>query len=662
MFYNSRRIFDMHMTDDFMEGVEFSSGSETRTAGEFVDRTHDSDLLYYYIQDAYEKAEGGVDIDANGKEEKVRIHSQIEVFQSSIQYVEAFGIYLLSYIKGREDFIENLIQTRPNQLRSFFESLNNGTEDEFFYRHGINEDYEDTLKRLFGYVFIDNIEDGKISEQEVKEAIDQSIDVLDANIRRIGEFYLYFHEIYNAVKHGNRVLPQAENSFTLNRANKEELSVDLDMEFVVFICKNDQGQPYLVIIPIEYLIDHSLQIVEKVHRVFNYLKQVSNAATTDEPIDLSFFKFEETDDDPEQEWLTATHQSGVIILPKIEELEELQEPIELTFPARIEINHQTLYIKTRFDEKPSDEYPLLLTILQKGLVGLSPQPILGLDFNIDIGDLDVFQYHELLKLEKVELEKDGVDEIIVYDEQADEEIDTGQPEDLGYEPPEEKPLTKEKIEQLALLQKITEERIPVPLPFTIAKKQAEVIERCLDSDLTRDDAVDAVEELREIGEINHMTTVYVEEVLPTGQTVRSEVVGQYPGKISFYDLEFETEEGRENFEEEWGDPGSTLGFNVSGYDGGFDDLIEFLQTDVSNLERVLSQFDVPQKESGLAPLRIEYELGEPGFWYTENALWFKFPKLEYNISESNTCPICKSPMPTDFPTHLAEDCESSTVE
>lgn len=650
------------MTDDPLEGVEFSSGSETRTAGEFVDTTHDPDLLYYYIQDAYEKVEAGIDINAEGKEEEVSIHSQIEVFQSSIQYVEAFGIYLLSYIKGREDLVENLIQIRPKQLRSFFEGLQNGTEDEFFQRHDIDEDYRDTLERLFGYAFIGNIEDDEVSEEEVEEAIDQSIDVLDANIRRIGEFYLYFHEVYNAVKHGNRALPQAENSFTLSQGGDEKTSVNLDMEFVVFICKNHQGQPYLVTIPIEYLINHSLQIVEKVHRVFKYLKRVSNAATTEEPVDLSFFKFKESDDDPEQEWLTATHQSGVIILPKIEELEELQEPMELTFPARIEVDHRTLYIRTRFDEEPSDEYPFLITILQKGLVGLSPQPILGLDFDINIEELDVVQYHELLKLEELELEGDGVDEIIAYDEQADEEIDTGRPEDLGYEPAEEKPLPKEDIEQLALLQKISGERIPVPLPFTVAKKQGEVIERCLESDLTRDDAIDAVEELREIGEINHMTTVYMEEVLPTGQTVRSEVVGQFPGAISFDELEFETEEGRENFEEEWGDPGITLGFNVTGYDGGPDDLIEFLQNDVSNLERVLAQLDVPQDESKLASLRIEYELGESGFWYTENTLWFKFLKQEYSIDEAKICPICKSPMPTDFATHLAEDCELSMTK
>lgn len=55
------------------------------------------------------------------------------------------------------------------------------------------------------------------------------------------------------------------------------------------------------------------------------------------------------------------------------------------------------------------------------------------------------QYYELLKLEEVDLEEDGVDEIIVYNEQADEEIDTGHPKDLGYNSAEEEPLSKEKL-------------------------------------------------------------------------------------------------------------------------------------------------------------------------------------------------------------------------
>lgn len=63
---------------------------------------------------------------------------------------------------------------------------------------------------------------------------------------------------------------------------------------------------------------------------------------------------------------------------------------------------------------------------------------------------------------------------------------------------------------------------------------------------------------------------------------------------------------------------STAGTN----DGRPDDLIDFSQEDGSNLERVLAQLDVPQDESEFEPLRIECELGEQGFWYTENNTLF----------------------------------------
>jgi hypothetical protein len=654
--YLLRKTITYDMTEDSLEGVEFTSGSETRTAGEFIDTIHDPDILYYHIQDAHEKAESGPDIGTDGKEREVELHSQIEVFQSSIQYVEAFGIYLLSYIKDSENLIENLVQIEPKHLKRFFESLKDDTVDEYLQRQDIDGEYRDTLERLFGYAFIDNIEDDEVSEEEVEEAINESIDVLDANIRRIGEFYLYFHDIYNAVKHGNRSLPQAENTLNLSHGN-EETSIELDMDFILFVCRNDQAEPYLVTVPIQYLIKHSLEIVEKVHSVFKYLKRVSNAATTEEPVDLSFFRFKETDEEPEYEWLTATHKSGVMVLPRIEELEELQEPIERTFPARIEVDHCTLYIKTRFDDDTSQEYPMLLTVLQQGLVGLTPQPIMGIDFDFNIEELDVVQYHELLNLEEATLEKGGVDEIILYDEKTDERLDTGKPENFNFEPAEEKLLTKEEIEQLAWLQKISGERIPIP--FHVAQKQGDVIQDCIESNVTEQSANEAVKQLREIGEINHVTTVYVEQVLPTGQKISSTEIGQYPGEIQFDDMKFETEEGRENFEEKWGESGSTWGLNVTGYEGGPSELIELLEDDFSKLEDVLAQIDVPQGDPDHPMIRVEYELGEPEFWYTENTLRLQFPPQEVRINIRQNCPLCNSQISTDLATHLAEDCEAS---
>lgn len=644
------------MTDDSLQGVEFSSGSETQTAGEFIDTVHDPDILYYYIQDAYEKADSGIKIETDGKEDKVQAHAQVEIFQSAIQYVEAFGIYLLSYIKEGGNLVDNLVQIEPKHLRRFFEKLRDDQIDEYFENQGIEKGYRETLEHLFGYAFVDSTEDEAVSEEDIKQAIEQSIDVLDSNIRRIAEFYLYFNDIYNAVKHGNRALPQVDGGYTFSPSDGEDIELDLDLDFVFFLCRNKQAEPYTVSVPVEYLIKHSMQITDKVHRVFNYLKQVSNAKISEEPVDLSFFEFTETDSDPEPEWITATHQSGVIILPKIEVFEELQQTTEWTFPARVEVDHRTLRIRTQFDEKRSKEYPVLITIQQKGLLGLTPQSILGLDFDHDIGNSDVVQHFEFLKLQKVELEEDGIDEIKIINENTDELLDTGEPEDLSIEPAEEQLLTWEKLEQLYWLQKISGERIPVP--FNVSQKQNDVIERCIESNVTEKVAEEAVEEIRKIGEDIDWTVVYVEKVLPTGQKVSSEFVGEIPGEVSFQDVEFADEDAKKEFENTL-DNGGKWRIPMSGFDSDADSLIELLNKDFSKIEKILNQLDLHKEESMMPDILIESESGESGFWETEHILRLQFLIQEWSIDLQQQCPLCGSQISEDLGTHINESCDAS---
>lgn len=643
------------MTEDSLDGLVFSSGSEERTAGEFIDTIHDEDILYYYIQDAYEKTKSGIQINADGKEEKINTHAQVEVFQSTIQYVEAFGIYLLSYIKGKENLVDNLVETRPKHLRRFFESLQDGEEDEYLQNQGIDEDYEAVLESLFGYAFIDEVGE-EVSEEELREAIDQSIEVLDANIRRIGEFYLYFHDIYNAVKHGNRALPQLENGFKISRENEEDTELEVDLNFVLFLCRTQDWKPFLAGVPIDYLIDHSLKIAGKTHRVFSYLKKVSRAETSGEEIDLSFFRFEEADNEDEQEWITATSKSGVIILPKIEELEELQQPQEVKFPGRIELDHRTLYIKTQYDEETSEEYPLEVTTLQRGVVGLTPQPLLGVNFNFVVDELDVDQYFEYLNLQELELDGEGIDRIIIVDEQADQEIDTGTPE--NFDIPEELDyfLEWEELEQLYWLQQISGERIPIPL--NVAKEQGDIINECIESDLEQDDAVAAVEELKTVGEKNHWTTVHVDLVTLDGRTLQSEPVCQIQGEL-IPDIEFYEDEHTEQFEEEWGDPGKDLQVVARGYEGGYEDLVEALGDDSSKVEEILGQLDLGADGPTPPKLVLHYEIGEPGFWFTEHTLRFQFLTNQIRINVKQSCPLCGNTIATDLRTHLVDDCNPS---
>lgn len=640
------------MADEPFDDIDFSSGEEETSAAEFIDSAHDPEILYHHIQDAYEKANSGPQIDTKGKESEIQAHSQVEVFQSTIQYVEAFGIYLLSYIKGKDDLVHNLITTEPKHLQQFFESLKEGSEDDYLDNIGVEKDYRNLLEELFGYAFIDDIDDD-VSQEELEEAVEESVDVLDANIRRIGEFYLVFHDIYNAVKHGNRVLPQLGGEYSLSTEGREETSLDLDMDFVLFLCRNEYAEPYLVSVPISYLLKHSIDVTEKVRHVFNHLKKISEADFSGETVDISFFQFTEYDDDSGYEWITVTQSSGVVILPRIEELEELMEPGEWSFPAKIKVDHGTLYLKTEQDDSVSEEYPLEVTVLQEGVVGLTPRPILGIDFDVDIESLDVVQYFEFVKLHELH-ETDGLDEIVIVDEQADEVLETQEPRNFAPGEPVEELLSYERLEQLYWLQKISGERIPIP--FNLAPSQIDVIDRCIESNPDTEEAVEAVEELREIGQENDWTTVYADICDPSGGVLRSETIVQFPGMLNFEDIESEDDESADV---EWGDPGHGIRAPIVGFEGSYDDLVEIIEEDPENIEQILNNVNLNPDDSVVYPLWIDYEFNEPGFWYAEHELRFEFLANQPKLKVRQQCPLCGLLTAQDLRSHLLESCDAS---
>lgn len=646
------------MPDDYLGNMQFHSdaGGEL-SPEEFIDLMHDPDILYYYIQDAYAKVQGGLEVDADGKEGEVQVHAQVEVFQSAMQYVEAFGIYLLSYIKGREDLLEYLIRTDPGELKQFFKELKDDNLSDYFDEYDVDDDYQTVLETIFGYMFVEHVErtdgDEEVTEEEIEEAIEQSVDVLDAQIRRVGEFYLYFGDIYNAVKHGNRVLPQIQNEFQIN-SDEVEIDVDLDMDFVIFVCKNQNGKPFITGVPIDYLIDHSLEIVEKVHRLFTHLKRISHAAINDEEFEVSFFRFEESDEDEDStpEWIMATHSSGVIILPRTEELDDLEEPIEWKFAGRVEIDHQTLRIRTQHDTEISDAYPISVSILQRGTVGLSPQPIMGLNFQFTVNDLDVVQYLEYLHLQDLVSDGDGVNTVTLVDEQSDREIETGTPEDFDISEELEDLLSRERMGQLYWLQKITGRRIPVPL--ALSDEQLEVLDECIEQDLTEDLANEAVDRLDELGEGRTFTELYVDKMMPGGEIVESELIDALPGRVSFGFRDEETGEEGEVTEVRMPSRRSI---------NGYEELIEELENDPSEINEIIEAIPASVGAAHSGPpsgLYVHSKKGEPGFWFTKDTLRFQVVDWSQGAHPPIACDLCGE-YTTDIQMHLAEMCEPSLL-
>jgi len=648
------------MPDDFLGSIEFSAESEDRTPEEFIDLAHDPDILYKYIQDAKTKLDSGLEIDANGKEEDVLVHAKVEIFQSVMQYVEAFSIYYLSYIKGRENLVEYLISTYPEEVKTFYTKLRNNEEEEYLDEYGIESEYQGLLETLFGYQFLSEEADEEDLEQidleetsfdSIEELVEFSAETLDDQIRSVGQFYLDFGNAYNAVKHGNRAIPQVDSGFQISPEDGENVDLDINLEFVQFLCKHE-GEAYITAIPIDHLLDYSLSIADTVHSLFTYLRRIAKASIDDDR-EFSVPLFEPADGESSsgQEWTKVWNEHSVIILPVTEEISELmsESSVNRTVACRLRLDGNSMVIETENDEEISDNYPILITIAQQGIQGLTPRPRLQLDVDIDLTDLDVQQYLDLLELKDATMEGDII-RTELKDEEVGEEFILGEPDSMMDLSVVADPFEREWIEQLAVLQQITNERIPAPME--LIGTQIEVIEDWIESDRERENAVEAVERLREIGDDLDSTLVYIDRISLDQDVLESEFVGMVPGNIDF-DFEFRTEEGRETFEEQWG-PSQPMSFPASGYSGGYDDLVSYLEGDIERVHEVLEMLGIG---SGPVPdLRIKYILGEAGFWRTEHTLRLQVIDTGQNHGPIE-CRLCGE-VTTNIQTHLAEECDA----
>lgn len=643
------------MTDTPLDNLEFSSESESRTPAEFIDTIHDPDVLYHYINDAYEKTQQDLTVDAGDKTTDVTIHAKVEVFQSAMQYAETFGIYLLAYIKGRENLIDHLIKTSPGDVETFFDHLQNGHIDDWIEDNDIDDDYQTVLETIFGYLYVDTVEhseEGELTGEKLDTHITESTSVLNDELSTVGEFYTMFRDIYNAVKHGNRALPQTEGTFqvTPSNTNGETVSVDLDMNFVMFVCRNNNGNPYITTLPIDYLLEHTLMVVEKIHNLFTHLKTISHAVITEEPFDISFFTYTETSDNTNEDeavsdWVMGQHSSGILILPRTEETTALQsEPHEWTFAARLELDNNSLILRTCNNDTTTNEYPISVTMNQKGIVGLTPQPIIGLKINFTFGDLDALQYYELIQTK--DLVKTGsLNDITIIDEQADKEFPAGTLNDFPL-PEVEEFLDRTHIKQVALLEKITQRHIPAPL--TVSDDQIDVIERAIDTDLTRDDALELVETLDQLGDDYEHTLITVEKHQPDGTVIDSEYIDAPPGTIGFEATTAEGETYSEEIEE--------IRIPTKITNTTYDEMVAWLRNDPDALDELLAQIPENFQTPSVAPrVYIEYQQPEEAFWFRKHELIIQVLSEKFGLHPPMQCELCGGTT-RDMQQHLLEDC------
>lgn len=630
------------MSDDNLKNIKVSYRGMNKSLGEAFNLFHDPELIYQVIQNHVEELENGtsIEIENPNTEREVIIRSKVNVFQLAMQYIESFGIYFLSYLKGRENFINDLINIKPKEVKKFFKHLCEETENEYLSDFGIEDDYRDLLEYWLGYRFLNKDDEKlcrsipweKFGADDIDELIDLSIDAFDNDIRQIGKFYLYFDKIYNAIKHGDRVIIGASSDISVS-SEGEEIELLKDMNFIGFICK-EKGDPLIVLLPIKKLLNESLITAEKVRRLFSHIKQVSKIPIHEEEGDIdmkiSFIRYTSAKKD-NIEWLQGTANNAVVILPKIGRLGDLKinQPSG-TFAGRIEIEGDTIVIHTERDGETSPEYPVKITFDYKGPDGLSTKFLGKLDYSFRPTEVDVTDFYEMLQMQK-HLDEGDIRKIHIVDEKNNRKFESKPPmrtsSSVGISTEEKSIETfanEEYIEFLSLLERITGIRIPVPLD--LSKEQKKMIKNGIDqgtSNLNQKEVEKIVEKLNELGNDRIFTLVLAERITPEGEVIDQEQLGIIQGDFSIrvFPKNLEDDEGPIDIT-----PGKAARFRASigRCEVEYEDLVNIIKDNLEGIRDLIEKmFEItkPQIESGNeTSLYFSYDSQEFGFWATYNTL------------------------------------------
>lgn len=622
------------MLDKQFDKAEFWSNAANRevSPAEFMQLLYDPSTSYEVIQNRAKKVEAGVSIEIDGSERDIIAREKVDIFQSVMQYVEAFGIYLIAYIKGREGLVDHLIRTQPREVKTFFEDLETADATNYLAENNIDTDLDSVLTAVFGYQYEGELdvegdevpfENDEPTQEEIEELVDASVGVIDQQLRHIGHFYIAFDEIYNAVKHGNRVISRPAGTFKLTPEDGDSIEIGPEDELVTFLCKNRNGDPYFTTLPANWLMDYSLRIAEKVNSLFSHIQNLMEADIEDgERYPIRFYTERSSGQGQEHEWVKFHNQDMVLILPKTGKLAELQPPTdwERMYASRVEVDGDVLVVRTGFDREVSREYPVMVSLSVEGTG--RPKPERQADFNMtfSLDEIDCRQYENLVKLGNdspelrfMELDVEG------QDTRVREEL----PINVDY-PDVKEPVGSHKIELLALLQRITDRHIPAP--FVVSQAQLDLLEESEESgtsDLTQEEANEIVDELQQLGNENEYTVVVVEKYGEDGETIESETCGEIETGLNF-DLELQDPDKREALDEQWGKPGVELRLGIKSpveYDQFVSDLRSGDLSVLDFLDDLELDMEVEPEEVDLV---VCYGCQEDEFWFTENELRFEF--------------------------------------
>jgi len=622
------------MDEDEADNPTYSSPGFGRelNPSEYVDAAHDPDILYASIRNLVSKLETGLSIDTEIAESKVLIREKVEVFQLTMQYAEAFGLYLLHQIHGDGALINNVTGTWPGDLRQDLYRVisSRGLPDPFPDTSG--KDVRGVLEKVFGYGLfteVDRIErEGQpqdLDPDEIETLFDESISLIHSWLQRIARFYIGFGDLYNAAKHGDRVLPQPLVTYTIGEDPSSDTEEVEAGACAMFLCAGASQTDYdFVMVPADWLVERSLDIARLVHKLFRHLKDLSHRRLREEEeLTLPAYAREPTEESTPPQWARLRTDNHVMIVPKSDALAGLAPdgPLVTSFRTKVSRRGNRLVLTSDLQEEPTRDYPFQAEVEIASAVGPRQLNIQG-TIQTDLSQLDVCQAKELKDIADEEeeitqlvLEVEGEDTTLVMDHYGTVDF-PDVAEDLGAR----------RLDVLAILQRHIV-REPIPMPTWCSQQQLDILDELVEEgteNLNKADLEDAAEQLQVLGRSNVTSLILIEFLSEEGTPTTVEVIGEVQRGLN-EPPNFPDSESREAFKEYWGEGSVVVEIGLNSEDGAQGLVSELREVPERGLE-IIEELEFPKNgPEGDSEIRaVLRDLGQ-GFWYGQRELRFRVP-------------------------------------
>lgn len=553
------------MPEGHFTQIEFSRDG---AGNAFFSNALDPNLTYDFVRMLQERIEGGFTetatlnfesdkyIDTDERRTNAEIYAKAEVLRGTMQYVEQFGIYLESYLRNDRPLASSLIETN---VTHFYQSCEESGEnvEHYLAQCGVSESYEDRLQTVFGYQALldsfpaENAQSEHTAPSTEQEGIDSttrrtdasssqagdpdadgpdggddapeadgttqqftraeaehivavSTETIRSRIEVIARFYLEFRDLYNAIKHGTRVVPQ--NEFTLDYGLADE-PISVNEQYVFALCKTsgkrDTGRPYFLYYPADRLASRSARLLELTHELFSYLRDRQRADANEGNEQLSTVRIfapearveddevlqrvlgsrttpslnSETAESDGQDSESETSntqtalESGDYVQISNPDLKAFvprfnvtSSPSAPTIAARFELTGRTITIVTERDTDTSVEYPLTVSLQSQPGPSAKLSLVHKLDITTDWQPLDFAQYEALLRIN--EMGADSIEYIEFDIVNGDTITEPFAPNEWSLDVGPETRLDRELVSFVARLGLITQQRIPIPGTIT----------------------------------------------------------------------------------------------------------------------------------------------------------------------------------------------------